>query len=347
MNNDATILTSTTQSIRKIPVNFIDADHLLFAHELCKNIDPVFRIALKNLLVTNDAHIIEKKGIVFIQDFLKTASIGYLSSGRFYCHFFKMLVRGHLNIVSKPVIFIIEKSNLAYFHWMTEVIPRLIAGGEPIRNFTLVLPGSYRQNNFISQSLEILGFNYLYFTKDYYYLKNAYYITHFASPGNFHDYFIQKIRSAFTDIKMLDLPEKCIFISRRKANYRKINNEQALYALLVELKFEIVYCEDLSLQDQILLFSRTKVLVSNHGAGLTNMLFMQKGTSVLECRCNNDSHNNCYFALSSSLGINYYYQQCFPVNAGEDPHIADINVDEEQLRKTLFDILLTEEEKTG
>ncbi len=59
--------------------------------------------------------------------------------------------------------------------------------------------------------------------------------------------------------------------------------------------------------EQIHLFNSVKWLVSIHGAGLTNMIFMNKGCHILELRNKDDKDNNCYFSLASAVGLNYYY----------------------------------------
>ena len=67
-----------------------------------------------------------------------------------------------------------------------------------------------------------------------------------------------------------------------------------------------------------------KYLISNHGAGLTNMLFMKAGGNVLELRHRGDKHNNCYFSLASTLRLNYYYQLCDSENNIEDAYTANL-----------------------
>jgi len=69
------------------------------------------------------------------------------------------------------------------------------------------------------------------------------------------------------------------------------------------------------------------------------MLFMPAGTAVLELRNQMDRINNCYFTLSSALGLNYFYQPCAPGNRDEDPHAADLLVDTGAL-KTNLNLLL-------
>ncbi len=81
--------------------------------------------------------------------------------------------------------------------------------------------------------------------------------------------------------------------------------------------------------------SGARYMVSNHGAGLTNMLFMKAGGRVLELRHESDRINNCYFTLASALELDYLYQTCTPVVQGEDPHTADLRVDAEKLRDNL------------
>ena len=82
-----------------------------------------------------------------------------------------------------------------------------------------------------------------------------------------------------------------------------------------------------------------KYLISNHGAGLTNMLFMQAGTSVLELRRENDGHNNCYFAQASALNLKYYYQLCKSENDDTDTYTANLIVDPLVLEKNIKTML--------
>jgi capsular polysaccharide biosynthesis protein len=90
--------------------------------------------------------------------------------------------------------------------------------------------------------------------------------------------------------------------------------------------FRVVYAEDHTFEEQVEMASRARFFVSNHGAGLTNMLFMRDGGRVLELRHHADSINNCYFTMASALGLEYFYQTCRPGDPSEDPHTADLRV---------------------
>lgn len=95
----------------------------------------------------------------------------------------------------------------------------------------------------------------------------------------------------------------------------------------------------MSFKEQVALFSETSILLSNHGAGLTNMLFMPAGSNVIELRKKNDDHNNCYFSLASALNLKYYYQQCEPLNKDEDAYTANLIVEPSELSFLLKEVI--------
>ena len=108
---------------------------------------------------------------------------------------------------------------------------------------------------------------------------------------------------------------------------RKIVNENECVELLRSYGFRILILEDYEFYEQVRLCLAAKHMVSNHGAGLTNMLFMRAGSSVLELRKKNDFSNNCYFSLASALDHRYFYQLCDSPNERQDPQRADLIVD--------------------
>jgi capsular polysaccharide biosynthesis protein len=126
-----------------------------------------------------------------------------------------------------------------------------------------------------------------------------------------------------------------IYISRRSAGRRKIGNEDELTQIFRKFDFRLIRAEELSFEEQVKLISRARYLVSNHGAGLTNMLFMRDGGSVLELRHVSDYINNCYFILASALDLKYYYQLCKAEKDFADPHTADLIVDLKELQHNL------------
>lgn len=73
-----------------------------------------------------------------------------------------------------------------------------------------------------------------------------------------------------------------LFVSRGDARKRRLKNEDEILARLDRFDFEFVTPGRLSVADQIALFSDAEIVVGPHGAGLTNLIFMPEGGSVIE-----------------------------------------------------------------
>ena len=73
-----------------------------------------------------------------------------------------------------------------------------------------------------------------------------------------------------------------IFLTRGKSRLRFIENKEVIEKIAVNSGLTIVDTDQLSLADQIRLFSEVSILVGIHGAGLTNMAFRKGNCRVLE-----------------------------------------------------------------
>ncbi|MCC7338083.1 MAG: glycosyltransferase family 61 protein [Pirellulaceae bacterium] len=95
-----------------------------------------------------------------------------------------------------------------------------------------------------------------------------------------------------------------IFVSRKNARTRRIANETQIEEVLTPLGFEFHCLEQYTLAKQIQLFGEAEMIVGGHGAGLTNMLYAQAGTRVIELAPSNYIRK-CYAMLSEELGHPY------------------------------------------
>ncbi|MCL1990429.1 MAG: glycosyltransferase family 61 protein [Defluviitaleaceae bacterium] len=77
------------------------------------------------------------------------------------------------------------------------------------------------------------------------------------------------------------MPFRKVYISRNNSK-RALTNENEIEHVLEAHGFDIIYAERLTFEEQVKLFSETELLVSGHGAGLANILFMQSGTKLIE-----------------------------------------------------------------
>ena len=82
-----------------------------------------------------------------------------------------------------------------------------------------------------------------------------------------------------------------IYIRREDASYRKILNEADLIEKLRKQGFEIINPNHYDVLDQMKIFSNAKVIISPHGSNLSNIIFCNKGTKIIEI---SPSFNNSY-----------------------------------------------------
>ena len=98
--------------------------------------------------------------------------------------------------------------------------------------------------------------------------------------------------------------DSVIYVSREDAPARAMANEGELTALLSQEGVEIVIPSQLSLEAQINKFSSAKAVIGPHGAGLTNIVFCETGTTLYEIMSDRKP-NPCYATLAQTMGMNY------------------------------------------
>ncbi|MBD3270340.1 DUF563 domain-containing protein [Candidatus Peregrinibacteria bacterium] len=107
-----------------------------------------------------------------------------------------------------------------------------------------------------------------------------------------------------------------IFISRAKAKWRKMINEDELFEALKPYGFKKYFLEDISIEAEIDLFFDADYVIGSLGAGLTNMIFSQK-IKVLEIFPNEYVHTYYYYLAKS---LNHTYGYCNGLE--EKSHVA-------------------------
>ncbi|MEH6772528.1 MAG: glycosyltransferase family 61 protein [Cereibacter changlensis] len=96
-----------------------------------------------------------------------------------------------------------------------------------------------------------------------------------------------------------------LYISRARARFRSLLNEDEIWPMLEERGFERIFMEDLSFEEQVELMRRTSCLVAPHGAGLTNMMFCAPDTTIVEIASLGFPNPN-FYALAAAMGHAYY-----------------------------------------
>lgn len=211
-----------------------------------------------------------------------------------------------------------------YYHWLTESLPRALVMQRECPDTILLLPSKKYQPYL--ETLRAIGQPKTEFFPDGRNIQLTNPVitncpANFATtdPSLLQD--LQKQILAELGIEPIS-PHRKIYISRARSRGRFVLNEEALIGDLEKEGFETVYAEQLSFRQQVSLFNAAKVLVSIHGAGLTNMLFMQEGTSVVEMlpyrnalldynkSRNSFKHDASYVRLAAAMNLAYGFLQC-------------------------------------
>lgn len=213
------------------------------------------------------------------------------------------------HIDSKSVLLSID-SGSNYFHWMCHVLPRIKLVQEYGIDWSeinkIILPEN--RGDFVDQTLGILGIpvhKIIETDKNTTYTFDSLIIP--CKPNrhiHLAPWSIDFLRDTF--LKEHQKQEKKIFISRRSDTGRCIENEDELWSILSQQGYERVYLEDYSVYEQAILFNSSKEIVSPHGAGLTNLVFCQPNTKLIEL-FNPSYFLALYWNMCNILDLDYYY----------------------------------------
>jgi capsular polysaccharide biosynthesis protein len=343
----ARFLCEATRALRKWPANFNEADIGIFKHELSVSIPATRLLELNHVNISSDGIIFSAGRILaesfnYRHEFIRWATPRNLL--RFFVRNYAFKTRQR---VDGQALWITDNWGGAYFHWMADALPRLYTVRDQLTGSTLLLPASLTASPHILPSLAPFAIKDIKFIayNEIFHCRKLLVPSHTAPSGNYNERIIRNLselyRSHYGQLQNAGSFDK-VYISRGKARGRKIINEEEVVPLLQEHGFQVVFFEDYAFEEQVKIMLNARHLVSNHGAGLTNMLFLRPGSSVLELRKRGDSHNNCYFALASALDLKYYYQLCKAENS-EDAFLADVFVDLKQLRRNVNAMLATED----
>lgn len=329
-------LSPETLAKRKLPVNFDQTQLPIFEGELQRAIPQSRLLRLKHIRVSSEGLLFKGTNILpesfafpnQLEEWKLRSVVKFLA---------KNYVVRRTRRVDSEALWITDYWSNGYFHWIADALARLYVVRDRLDDLLLLLPAGYESLDYVNSSLAAFGVKKVEFIgpSEVLECRTLLMPSHTAPSGHYNEAIIRGVRnvllSAYGDS---DRGEK-IYISRRHATKRRIVNEDDVSQVLSNFGFQTIYAEQLSFAQQVGISSRARCIVSNHGAGLTNMLFIPENGSVLELRHLTDSINNCYFTLASALNLNYFYQPCRPVSNGPDPHSADLIVDTEELENNL------------
>jgi hypothetical protein len=168
-----------------------------------------------------------------------------------------------------------------YFHLVLDVLPRLlfVERFDRLRGMPLIVQRGITHTQ--REALQILGIppdRIIEFNGYHWQVEQLYYM-HYDNT-TLTPLHAQWLRERFAPHSITR--SRRLYISREDARKRRIVNEADLVKELVRYGFEVVTLTGMSFADQARLFNEAEIIVGPHGAGFTNAVFAQPGTTLIE-----------------------------------------------------------------
>jgi hypothetical protein len=223
-----------------------------------------------------------------------------------------------------------------YYHWFTEHLLKLRGveiyrqkyGVKPL----LLIPPDPEE--YVTKSLEVMGYSEGEYCEWNFFSAH---VKHLVIPS-----YPELTSSAVSWLRKRMLghitrtnirPHKRIYISRNDSHKRRVVNERELVRMLTSFGFEKFLLSQMSVEDQLKLFSEAEIVVGPHGAGLTNLLW-GKNISVIELLGYYIRPH--YARLCNSVGHKYHCVRCSQVDKSYN---SDIFADIESVKLELVSII--------
>lgn len=223
-----------------------------------------------------------------------------------------------------------------YYHWTLEELLKLrgIAHYERMtgRDVTLIIPSD--PPSYVTESLELLGYN----KNDYIEWDRKILAVDRLVVPSFPDLTpktVEWLRNEIT--KEIELPDSettpdWVYISRQNADTRRVLNYSEVESVLEKYGVQPINCEDLSLEEEIRLFSTVDGVIGPHGAGLTGAVW-SSDLHLLEIF--NNTIKAPYYMLSYILRHTYTALSADPVGKANDERNRDMVVNTDKLKEEL------------
>ncbi|MGF7185245.1 capsular polysaccharide biosynthesis protein [Desulfitispora alkaliphila] len=230
-----------------------------------------------------------------------------------------------------------------YYHWMFDVLPRIkLLSMKGITVDKYIINRNGIKQPFQDETLNLLGIDSdkIIEADENFHLRVSKLVVASSSGynGQMPKWACDFIRNKFLNKSNKFEGYEKIYISRQHAKYRNILNEESIRSILKKLGFKVVILERMSVLEQAELFNKAKVIVSAHGAGLTNLVFCNANTKVIEI-FSPRWVVPLYWVLSNHVDIDYYFllgEGKRPPDFIDVPGCFDhIMVDIRSLKKTL------------
>lgn len=198
-----------------------------------------------------------------------------------------------------------------HYHLHVELLPRLLFfSQEELAHITLILPDTDYIRKSAPSVLRQFGFHFrriLYMKHgEIYFIPRCLFVSKPVVPGFAHPGQLTQLKARLrVRVKASEGSPKLIYVQRKHTLVRGVLNEPEVVETLQGYGFKPLDFGDYTIEEQAKLAAGAEVMIGIHGAGLTNLLYMDEGSKLIEFRREGTHHNHCYWHLAAAVGINY------------------------------------------
>jgi len=309
-----------------LPLNIEEQYAHFFKNTMVNSVYPAKVLKLKNCFVSHE-------GLVLKNGFLVKRCAFNLkgkADNTFYYPFWKNTIEQQLvstygkslvlhKFKDKPLLLIYSKW-FNYSFWITDCLLRLILAEEEgwLDKALVIYPDSWEKIPYVVQSLEAFNFDKFHLPSGEH-LYSKYLIMPetrewTASFSNSQIIKIQKKMFGELEKKMIEkkFPTK-IYLTRSGTEWRSIENEKEVVGLIEKFNYSPILFENLTFWEQVYVMKNTTHFIALHGAGFSNVIFMQNGSRVLELinkQYAELEYKFPFWQLCNAMNLNYFYQFC-------------------------------------
>jgi capsular polysaccharide biosynthesis protein len=288
---------------RTVPLTIDAVIHPKFTNQLNETPPETFVIKAKSWSVWGN------QGAVITDDGFLFSDVSREFNGKEHS-IFKQFKLVPAKVIKGLTTVLAASGSNVYYHWMFDIIPRIRLLKESgkfydIEHFVI----NYTQQEFQQQTMERaeVDLSKIIAAGDHwnFHLKAEELIVPSLPSNNDSPSYeaCLYLRSLYKE-ELSTGGTKKIYIKRLQGRY--IVNEDELLKILQPLGFEIINAELLTVAQQAAIFSKAEIVIGAHGAGLTNLVFCNPGTRVIDI-FSPKWINTCYWILSNHLNLRYAY----------------------------------------
>ena len=194
----------------------------------------------------------------------------------------------------------------SYYHWMFDLLPRLdLLSRSGLEFDRLIAPDSlaYQRETLEAAGVPAEG-RVSYSDDTYLHLDRLLFPSVPGTPGQSPPAVCEFLRGLFRAEITGQHQTRRLYLSRADTNRRKLANEDAIIAALEPFGFDSVTMTGRSVSEQARLFAQAEVIVAPHGGALTNLVFCQPATKVIELFPPGYTPV-CFWTIADAVGLDY------------------------------------------